>query len=189
MQRKLLLICVATFLSAGVAHGKECKGVSFPDQVQLDGNPLTLNGLGMRQATVFKVNVYVAALYLAKTSTDPSSILATAAPFELTLQFVRDVGASDIAKGWSEGFERNTHGQLPALKDRIATLNSWMVDIKTGQRLTFSFKPAVGLQVNVNGAVKGTISGDDFGKAFLTIWLGVPPNPEVKAGMLGGPCG
>ena len=45
-------------------------------------------------------------------------------------------------------------------------------------------------QVDVNGAVKGTIKGDDFAKAFLAIWLGGdPPNPEIKAGMLGGACG
>jgi len=41
----------------------------------------------------------------------------------------------------------------------------------------------------VNGAAKGTIKGDDFGKALLSIWLGDPPNPEIKAGLLGGPCG
>ena len=44
--------------------------------------------------------------------------------------------------------------------------------------------------MNVNGAVKGTIKGDDFAKAFLSIWLGGdPPNPEIKAGLLGGACG
>ena len=44
--------------------------------------------------------------------------------------------------------------------------------------------------MDVNGAVKGTIKGDDFAKAFLAIWLGGdPPNPEIKAGMLGGACG
>ncbi len=42
----------------------------------------------------------------------------------------------------------------------------------------------------VVAAVKGTIEGDDFAKALLAIWLGGdPPNPEIKAGMLGGACG
>ena len=189
MYRNILMTCVMAALGSGLAHGKDCKGVSFPDQIQADGGTLTLNGLGMRQATVFKVNVYVGALYVAKPSTDASAILGAAAPYELVLQFVRDVGANDIAKGWGEGFERNGHAQLPALTDRIATLKSWMTDIKTGQRLNFSFKPGTGLRVTVNGSAKGIISGDDFGKAFLSIWLGVPPNPEIKAGMLGGPCG
>ena len=188
--RKLLPALALAALCSGIAQGKECKGVSFPDQAQVEGSALALNGLGLRQATAFKVNVYVAALYVAKTSADPAALLASTAPVELILQFVRNVGADDLRKGWSEGFEKNAKDQLPALKDRIATLNGWMSDVKTGERLTFIRKPGAGLQVDVNGAVKGTISGDDFARAFLAIWLGAdPPTPEIKAGMLGGTCG
>jgi len=117
-------------------------------------------------------------------------VLASNAPSQLTLQFVRDVDASDLTKAWTEGFEKSAKGQLPALKDRIATLNGWMTAMKTGQRLTFTDKPGTGVEVNVNGAVKGTIKGDDFAKALLAIWLGPdPPNPEIKSGLLGGACG
>jgi hypothetical protein len=189
MKRILLQTFVVAALGTGMAQGKECKGVNFPDQAQVEGSNLTLNGLGLRQATAFKVNVYVAALYVAKTSSDPSALLGSNAPSELVLQFVRNVGADDLRKGWSEGFEKNAKDQLPALKERIATLNGWMADVKTGERLTFIQKPGVGVTVNVNGTVKGTVKGDDFSKAFLSIWLGAdPPNPEIKAGLLGGAC-
>ena len=189
-KRILLPALVIAMLGAGVAQGKECKGVNFPDQAQVEGTNLTLNGLGLRQATAFKVNVYVAALYVAKTSNDANALLGANAPSQLILQFVRNVGADDLRKGWSEGFEKNSKDQLPALKDRIATLNGWMTDVKTGERLTFTSKPGAGVTVNVNGVVKGTVKGDDFAKAFLAIWLGGdPPNPEIKAGMLGGACG
>ena len=190
MKRILMPAIVGAALTAGAVHGKECKGVSFPDQAQVDGSNLTLNGLGLRQATAFKVNVYVAALYVAKTSSDPNALLGANTPSELILQFVRNVGADDLRKGWSEGFEKNSKDQLPALKERIAMLNGWMADVRTGERLTFTNKPGAGVTVNVNGTVKGTIKGDDFAKAFLSIWLGTdPPNPEIKAGMLGGACG
>lgn len=188
--RILMPALVIATLVAGVAQGKECKGVNFPDQAQVEGTNLTLNGLGLRQATAFKVNVYVAALYVAKVSNDANALLGADAPSQLILQFVRNVGADDLRKGWSEGFEKNSKDQLPALKDRIATLNGWMTDVKTGERLTFTSKPGAGVTVNVNGVVKGTVKGDDFAKAFLAIWLGGdPPNPEIKAGMLGGACG
>ncbi|HTR59114.1 MAG TPA: chalcone isomerase family protein [Casimicrobiaceae bacterium] len=186
----LIPVFLVAALGAGIAHGKECKGVTFPDQAQVEGSNLTLNGLGLRQATAFKVNVYVAALYVAKTSSDPHALLGSNTPSELILQFVRNVGADDLRKGWSEGFEKNSKDQLPALKDRIAMLNGWMTDVKTGDRLTFTYKPGAGVSVNVNGTVKGTVKGDDFGKSFLSIWLGAdPPNPEIKAGLLGGACG
>jgi hypothetical protein len=188
--RILLQTLVVAAMSTGIAHGKECNGVNFPDQAQVEGSNLSLNGLGLRQATFLKVKVYVAALYVAKTSSDPGAILGSSAPSELILQFVRDVGADDLRKGWDEGFAKNSGAQLPALKDRIAMLNGWMADVKSGQRLTFIHKPGAGIQVDVNGAVKGTIKGDDFAKAFLSIWLGAdPPNPEIKAGLLGGACG
>jgi hypothetical protein len=189
MRGKLLLVVAVALSSAGLAHGKECKGVNFPDQVQVAGTTLSLNGLGLRQATVFKVNVYVGALYVVKTSNDASTILASNTPKEIVLQFVRNVDASDVAKGWNEAFEKNAKSDLPALKDRIAMLNGWMTDLKSGERLTFVYTPDTGVQVDVNGKVKGTIKGDDFAKAFLSLWLGDPPNPELKSGMLGGACG
>ncbi len=189
MQRSLLLFALTAALAAGVVQGKECKSVAFPDTAQVEGVTLTLNGLGLRQATMFKVNVYVAALYVAKTSNDPNVILGANAPSELILQFVRDVGGADIAKGWEEGFAKNAKAELPALKDRISMLQGWTVDVKSGQRMIFIFTPGAGVQVNVNNAVKGTIKGDDFAKAFLSIWLGDPPNPEIKTGLLGGACG
>jgi hypothetical protein len=190
MRRSLLLVATIVALASGAAQAKECQGVSFPEQMQVEGTTLTLNGLGLRLATFLKIKVYVAALYVAKTSSDPGAILGASTPTELILQFVRDVGASDITKGWDEGFASNSKAELPALKDRIATLNGWMSDVKTGQRLSFIVKPGTGVQVEVSGTVKGTIKGDDFAKAFLSIWLGpTPPNAEVKAGLLGGACG
>lgn len=191
MLRPPLLIGIVSALFAATVSAKECKGVTFSDQVSGDGGTLTLNGLGLRQATIFKVNVYVGALYVPKTSTDPTALLASNSPYELLLQFVRNVDSSDIKKGWMEGFEHNVPAsELPALKDRIATLGGWMEDVKTGQQLRFAFQPGAGVTVSVNGKPKGTIKGNDFGKALLSIWLGAnPPNPEVKSGMLGGSCG
>jgi len=191
MNCNLVLTIVGALIAMGtdIAQAKECKGVNFPDQAQVEGSNLMLNGLGLRQATMLKVSVYVAALYTAKPSADPNAILGSDTPKELILQFVRDVGADDLRKGWEEGFEKNAKGQLPALKERIETFKGWTAAIKTGQRLTFVLKPGVGTQVDVNGTMKGTIKGDDFAKALLSIWLGDPPNPEIKSGLLGGACG
>lgn len=64
-----------------------------------------------------------------------------------------------------------------------------MTDMKSGERLRFMVKPGAGVQVDVNGKPRGTIAGDDFARALLSVWLGSsPPNAELKAGLLGGPC-
>ncbi len=184
-----LLIGVSTLGGFGAAHGKECLKVNFPDQTSADGTTLALNGLGLRQATALKVNVYVAALYVTKSSTDADSILGASAPKQLILHFVRSVGRSDLTKAWEEGFAANAAGQLSALKERIEKLKSLMTDMKSGERLSFTYKPGGGVMVDSAGAVKGTVEGDDFAKALLSIWLGAhPPNASLKAGLLGGPC-
>ena len=188
LMRSLVLIGVASWFAPALVHARECLGVSFPDQVEVGSAPLVLNGLGLRQASLFKVNVYVAALYVPKPASEGSAILAAAAPYEMQLHFVRNVGAADIAKGWVEGFERNGQGAQASNDARAVTLRGWMTDIKSGQSMIFSFQPGIGLEVSVNGSVKGTIRGDDFGRSFLSIWLGVPPNPEIKVGLLGGRC-
>ena len=184
-------IAMIAVLGAATASAKDCAGISFPDQIQLDGGKLALNGLGLRQATAFKVNVYVAALYVASPSGDAGAILGASTPKQLVLNFVRDVGAADLNKAWDEGFENNNaKEQLPALHDRIAKFKATMADMKKGQRLTFMHKPGAGIQVDVNGTVKATIEGDDFARALLSIWLGSkPPNPGLKTGLLGGACG
>ena len=184
------LFSLTAALSIGVAHGRECVGVAFPDQVQSEGGALTLNGLGLRQATILKVDVYVAALYLTQTSSDADAILESNAAKELALQFVRDVGRDDLNEAWDVGFESNAKSQLPALEERIEAFKGFMTDVTTGQRLRFLYSPGAGTQVEVDGTVKGTIAGDDFARALLSIWLGSrPPNADLKAGLLGGKCG
>jgi Chalcone isomerase-like len=173
----------------GTAQARQCKGITFPEHVPVGGSDLTLNGLGMRKATFLKVNVYVGALYVAHPSHDPQPLIDPASPAELILHFVRSVGVGDLRDAWKEGFEKVAKDQLPALQARIATLNSWMSGMETGQRLTFTRLPGAGVQVDVNGVVKGVIPGDDFARALLTIWLGPnPPNSELKSGLLGGSC-
>ena len=78
---------------------------------------------------------------------------------------------------------------MATLGARVTMLNSWMSDVKTGQRLDFVRLPGTGMRVNVDGTVKGTITGDDFSRAFISIWLGAePPNAQLKSGLLGGAC-
>ncbi len=191
MSRSLSLLLGTAILAFSIApaSAKECQGVAFPDRIQVAATPLTLNGLGLRQATLLRVNVYVAALYLASRSTDANAILGSTTPKRLILHFVRGVDAAELQQAWEEGFANNAKEQLPALQPRVEKLKGWMTDIKSGEQLTFTHRPGAGIEVDVNGTVKGTVEGDDFARAFYSIWLGSrPPNAGLKAGVLGGPC-
>jgi len=181
------MLCLVSGICLG--QDRKCRDVSFPEGIQVGSSQLVLNGLGVRKATFLKINVYVAALYVVKPQTDPALLIDSDTSQELVLQFVRNVDAEDLRKAFLEAFDRLHANQSAAMQERIAKLNGWMSDMKSGQRLVFTRLPHTGLQVAVNGAQKGTIEGEDFSRIFLSIWLGpVPPNPELKTGLLGGEC-
>lgn len=186
MKNLFFWVCTA---SAATAPARECDGVSFPEHIQAGGETLTLNGLGLRKATIFGIKVYVGALYVPHPTTDGQAILTSVGPVEIELRFVFHVTASQLRGAWQDGFEKSAAGQLLRLQGRIAQLNGWMTGVGSGERMSFLRIPGVGMRYSRNGVVQGTIPGDDFARAFLAIWLGAsPPNPKLRAGLLGGPC-
>jgi len=194
LSASLPAIAAAAFLClcatrAGTATARECDGVSFPESIQAGAHTLTLNGLGLRKATIFGIKVYVGALYLPHPTADANAILTSRDPFEIELRFVFRATAGQLRSAWQDGFEKSAAGELPRLQSRITRLEGWMNGVSSGQRMTFTRLPGAGIQYALDGAVQGTIPGDDFASAFLAIWLGPsPPNPELRAGLLGGPC-
>lgn len=175
------LLCAAT----GLAIGAELKGVTLPDEMEVDGQALVLNGLGLRLATFLKVKVYVAGLYIAEKTTDPAAILDTDQIRVIDMHFMRKVGQDDMAEAWGEGFEKN--GLEGKFDDQLASLSSYMEAVASGDTMRFTYVPGTGTTVTVKGADKGTIEGADFAKALFTVFLGeVPPNSELKKGLLGG---
>lgn len=171
---------------AATAPARQVAGVNMPDRMQVAGKTLVLNGMGIRKATFLKVKVYVAGLYLEARSKDAATIIRSTQQKRLVLQFTRDVTRDQITEAWTEGFTKNAGKALPSLKPRIAQLNGWMPNLRERDSLTFTYVPATGVEVRVNGAVKGTIPGDDFARALWSIWLGnEPPNEDLKTGLLG----
>ena len=156
------------------------------DEVTVSGSTLHLNGMGLRKK--LWVKVYVAGLYVPAKSDQAKTLINTDQPWRLKLSFVRSVDKGDMVSAWKDGFGENAKAQLPALKDRIETLNGAMEDLKEGNTLIFSYTPGKGTSVEINGKSSTIIEGADFASALLSIWLGNPPNKEIKRGLLGGKC-
>jgi hypothetical protein len=186
-----LLVLAGLALAMGDVQARECAGVELPEHAEVRGVSLALNGVGLRTATIFGVKIYVAGLYVGRPGNDPRAIVDAAGPTQLVMQFLRGLSAGQLRDAWAQDLNKEgTAEQLAPLQTRLAQLQSWMEDVKSGQRLTFTRVPGEGLTVALDSRVKGTIPGDDFARAFLLIFLGDhPPTLEVKSGLLGGACG
>ncbi len=182
----ILAALVLALTAAGNVSAAALKGVTFPDQVVIEGKECRLNGLGVRKKII--ISVYLGALYTAAPSKDPRIIIASEEPKRVVLHFVYSkVTAAQINEAWDDGFKDNAAADLPRLQDRLATLKTLFTeDLHEGETIVFTWLPGKGTEVTVKGAVKGVIEGADFMKALFAVWFGEKPADKgLKKGMLG----
>lgn len=187
MNVKLLSTLALALALTPVASAKTKAGVRLPNSTKLVGQSLVLNGMGVREATIFKVDVYVAGLYIPKKTTDAKAILDPKVPKKLVLVFVRDVSNQELADAIVEGFDRAAGKNKSKYAKKIAQLASYIEPIKDGQRTVFSYTPERGVAVRgISGRLKGIIPGEDFSRIFFSIWLGKnAEHSDLKKGLLG----
>jgi hypothetical protein len=191
MKYALLVLVTTALMLAGTSPvaAAECVDVSFPDQISVGGDTLTLNGLGLREATMFDVDVYVAGLYVPQKSRSGSKLVKSNTKKRLILRFVREVEKSKVRDAIKEGIEKSKFGPTEALRAKAKKISSWMGSVEEGDTYTYTYVPGEGVTVEFNNTTKGTIKGAKFAQAFFDIWLGAnPPNEGLKTGLLGGSC-
>jgi hypothetical protein len=187
---RLLSLSMVFSVSPSPAWAGQCAGVTLPDNVSIDGKPLLLNGMGLRVATILNIDVYVAGLYLERRSRDGKAIAGSEQLKQLRLTLVRDVDTEDMRENLRRGFRRAAGQTYPKLAARFERLESWIPNLKSGDRFVVTYRPNLGLEVRHGDKALGSIDGADFATTLFSIWLGEhPPNEGLKAGLLGGPCG
>jgi Chalcone isomerase-like len=179
----LALVFCATVAAAALAG--EVAGVRIPDMATVEGKTLKLNGMGLRKKVVFKV--YVAGLYLEQPSKDPRAIVSSDQIKSIRLSILRSLQAGKITEAITEGFEKNSKADMPALKARLERFNAMFPDVKEGDEIVMTYVPGKGTIVTAKGVEKGVIEGKDFADALFSVWLG--PNPvqeDLKKALLAG---
>jgi hypothetical protein len=181
-------ICaLALFAFAGSnAFAAEISGVKLPDQVSVSGKSLKLNGAGLRQATILKVNVYAAGLYLENSSGDGEAIANSDQAKSIEMVFMRDVTAKQMSEAFQEGFDKNCVAGCAELKPQISKLQGLTKDMKKGDSMAFHFTLS-GVEVIIRGQKVGTLGDRAFSHQLIRCWIGKnPPNAGLKDGLLGG---
>jgi Chalcone isomerase-like len=166
------------------SHAAEIGGVKLPDQVTLEGKTLKFNGAGLRQASILKVNVYAAGLYLESPSKDAQAIADSDQLKTIELVFMRDVSANQVAGALQEAFDKNCEKDCSKLKAELVRLKAVLKEIKKGETMAYHFFPDR-VEVVVGGK-KNAIAGKAFPHQLIRCWIGKnPPNPGLKEGLLG----
>jgi hypothetical protein len=184
--KKFLLIFISLTLFIPQVYALDIAGVTLQDKLEADGTQLILNGAGVRKKFFFKV--YAGGLYLKKKCSDPQTIIDANEPMVIRMHWIYDgVAAKKITAGWDRGFEAGTGDKVKALQKEIKTFNGFFTqEAKANDIYDVIYTPKNGIQVVINGKVKGAIKGLAFKKAVFSIWLG--NNDElssVRYGMLG----
>ena len=186
---KLVMQIISTlallYLSGSNSAAAEISGVKLPDQVTLEGKTLKLNGTGLRQATILRVNVYAAGLYLQNSSGDGEAIANSDQPKSIEMMFMREVSAKQMADAFQEGFEKNCVADCAKLKPDISKLQGLMKDMKKGDTMAYHFLTD-GVEVTIRGQKAGTVGDKAFSHQLIRCWIGKnPPNARLKEGLLG----
>lgn len=178
-------LATTLLLSALPSSAATLADVTMPDRIDAGGNTLVLNGLGLRNK--FIVKVYVGGLYLAAKESAPAKILSAESPRRMAFHFLYSVKKQQMCDAFDEGLEANTPKANAEVKKNFTTLCTYLEDIPKGSTMNITFVPGQGIQVEVNGKVKGTLFGKPTADAILATWIGPkPPTEDLKNGVLGG---
>lgn len=187
MKHWLLAALIA--LSMNIAQAVEVAGVKFDDKTRLSNSDTFVNGTGLRKKAFFKV--YAMALYLPERHAEADAVLNTKGPKRVAISLLRDLSAQQFVEALQDGVAANhSEAEAGALKERLKQFSDAMLSVgeaKTGTLVQIDWIPDGGTRLMVNGQVKGKdISGEDFYKALLRIWLGNKPvQDDLKQALLG----
>ena len=182
---RFLLLLIIAF----PAFAAEIAGVKIEEKEKFDNSELTLNGAGLRKRAFFQV--YAIGLYLPEKKALAADAIAAPGPKRVAIHMLRDVDADQFSGALADGIKDN-HGEAEAkvLEPRVKQLAAIMAEMKEakkGMRITLDWLPAAGTQLTVEGKPVGSpISGEDFYRALLRIWLGDKPvQDDLKKALLG----
>lgn len=173
------------------AYAAELEGVRLEDRVQVDGQGLQLNGIALRTRMVF-FKVYVAGLYLPeKASTAPAALQAKGAK-RINLVMVREAQAEQFVESIMTGMRLNhSEAELERVRTQTDELMAMIREAgvaRVGTSIVLDYAPSAdGTTLYIDGKPAGKpMTGEEFFRSLLRIWLGENPAQEdLKKALLG----
>ncbi|MFA7664567.1 MAG: chalcone isomerase family protein [Burkholderiaceae bacterium] len=184
-----ILASVGLALSApDPVQAAEIEGVEFADRVELGGQSLSVNGLGLRE--VYIVKTWVAALYTPMPMRSAQAVIGDPGPRRLAISLLADVSIDHVARGILDAVRRNHDPLLlvsiePAIEAFVAALRA-IGPTQKGDRLVLDLVDDQ-TRLSFNGLTVGEpVTGLLFRDALLRAFLGkAPVDAELGRQLLG----
>lgn len=191
------LFCLSVGLAAlliGTASAQptnECAGVEFDETLELDGETLVLNGLGLYQhrVAIVSVNVFVAALYVPERTDDPGDILSEETDKALVYHWVRQVDRDDVVDAFREHIEDVTGERYEELEPTVDELVEHFRTTEDGYISGYRYTDGE-LRFIRGDEVATTLEAPDLAHAVFSTVVGPDAvSDQVRTGLLSGECG
>ncbi len=183
-------IALAAALAAGASHAAvEVAGVELAEAIELGGVRLRLNGAGER--TLYVVRTYVAALYVARPSTQANALLAQPGPRRLSLTMLAALSADWVLERIVAAVRANTTDEdFAQLQPRLARLVepfAALQRLQKGDRVDIDTIDGA-TRLSVDGrAIGAGVPGEDLFDALLRAFIGERPIDAALGRALLGP--
>ena len=178
----LALVILMMPWSAGAIVEPETE-MEYDDTVTIEtdgaSHTLTVTGVGLREKTFLKVNVYAIVSYVSEGTQLKGdlgkALLELDAPKMIRMDLVRNFSREKLCNAFQDVIEENYEDQTPFASDMEAFLAYFTADAQEGDELVFTYLPGLGLTTVLNGEEKDLITNFEFVKALWSVWFGEEP--------------
>jgi len=183
MKYKTCLVAIGFLIFVGPANALTIAKSEFQDSYRAGEADLTLRGAALKRFLMMRI--VAVALYF-----DPDvkrEDVLTSVPKSLEVIYFQPIPNTELRNATTKGIKINvSDAEFKKIKESINQLNSYYPNVKPMDRIRVTYVPGEGTTVSVNGTKKGTIPGEDLGRAFFAIWVGKRPVDKwMKASLLG----
>jgi hypothetical protein len=132
---------------------------------------------------LFGFRIYQARLFVGPGGLPEDTL--TGRPYALDLRYARSFRGVDIARRTREEMEKLEQGTPVEREHWQSQLTALFPDVREGDHLSGLYQPGVGTTFLFNGRPIGQIDGDEFARAFFSIWVGPHTSaPAVRRALL-----
>ena len=180
MNRTLLVVlALAIPLAAGAITEPKTK-TEYPDQVTIGDVTLVATGVGVREKTFAKFDVYSIVSYVVEGADfdrdKKGNGLATAdVAKRIQMDLKRGFSRKKLIAAFEDVIKKNYDDMSAFEADMAAFFAYFERDAQENDVLVFDYLPGAGLTTTLNGEVKGTIMNTAFVEALWTVWFGKKP--------------